>query len=73
MDLFPLSQLAIICVSVYAAVYAARKTRLTPVLFFLFFGALLVNIGVLPTNTDPFIRGLADLGIIVIMFTIGFE
>ena len=73
MDLSPLTQLAIVWAVVYAAVSAARKTRLTPVVFFLFFGALLVNLGVLPKETDPFIRGLAELGIIVIMFTIGFE
>ena len=73
MDLSPLTQLAIVWAVVYAAVYSARLTRLTPVLFFLFFGALLVNTGILPTESDPFIRGLAELGIIVIMFAIGFE
>ena len=73
MDLSPLTQLAVIWTVVYVAVYSARKTKLTPVLFFLFFGALLVNLGILPKETDPFIRGLAELGIIVIMFAIGFE
>lgn len=60
-------------VGVFFAVYAARKTKLTPVLYFLLVGAVLVNFGVLPEQTDPFIRGFADVGIIVIMFAIGFE
>lgn len=69
----PLAQLAIIWASVFAAAYAARRTRLTPVLYYLFFGAALVNAGILPTGTAPFIRGLSDLGIVVIMFALGFE
>lgn len=73
MELSPLAQLAIVWAVVYAAVFAARKAHLTPVLFFLFFGALLVNLNILPQESDPFIRGLAELGIIVIMFAIGFE
>lgn len=73
MDLSPLAQLALIWTVVYAAVYAARKTRLTPVVFFLFFGAILVNSGLLPAQSHAFIRGMAELGIIVIMFAIGFE
>lgn len=73
MSLSPLSQLAVIWAVVYAAVFIAKRVRLAPVLFFLFFGALLVNLGILPKETDPFIRGLAEFGIIVIMFAIGFE
>ena len=69
----PLVQLAIIWVGVYFASLLATKTRLTSVLFFLFFGALMVNLGILPTETAPFIRGFAELGIILIMFTLGFE
>jgi Kef-type K+ transport system membrane component KefB len=69
----PLVQLAIIWVGVYFASLLATKTRLTSVLFFLFFGALMVNLGILPTDTAPFIRGFAELGIILIMFTLGFE
>jgi len=69
----PLNQLVIMWCGVFFAVYAARKTKLTPVLYFLFVGAVLVNFGVLPEQTHPFIRGFADVGIIVIMFAIGFE
>lgn len=58
---------------VFFAVLAARKTRLTPVLYFLFVGAILVNLGILPKHTDPFIRGFAEIGIVFIMFAIGFE
>lgn len=68
-----LSYLAIIWCSVFAAVFLAERTRLTPVLYFLAVGAVLVNIGVLPENGDPFIRGFAEIGIIVIMFALGFE
>lgn len=42
-------------------------------LYFLGFGCLLVNLGVLPYDTDPFIRGFAEVGIILIMFALGFE
>lgn len=69
----PLLYLAIMWCGVFFAVYAARRTKLTPVLFFLFVGAILVNLGVLPRETPPFIRGFAEIGIIVIMFAIGFE
>jgi len=69
----PLVYLAIMWGGVFFAVYAARKTKLTPVLFFLFIGALLVNTGILPKDIPPFIRGFAEMGIIVIMFAIGFE
>jgi Kef-type K+ transport system membrane component KefB len=68
-----LSSLALIWTAVFLAAVAARWTRLTPVLWFLFFGAALVNSGLLPQHSDPFISGLAELGIIVIMFAIGFE
>ncbi len=35
--------------------------------------AALVNFGVLPVEPHPFIQSLAEVGIIVIMFAIGFE
>lgn len=69
----PLAHLALIWTGVFAAVVAAKKTRLTPVLFYLFIGFLLVNIGVLPIESGPFIREFAELGIIFIMFSLGFE
>ena len=65
--------LAIIWSGVFLASILADKTRLTPVLWYLFFGALLTNIGVLPIEMPVFIVGLAELGIIVIMFSLGFE
>jgi Kef-type K+ transport system membrane component KefB len=68
-----LTYLAIIWCSVYVAVWLAKLTRLTPVLYFLALGALMVNTGILPAATDPFIRGFADIGIIIIMFALGFE
>lgn len=69
----PLAHLAIIWAAVFVAVVAAKKTRLTPVLYFLFMGFLLVNIGVLPVESNLFIREFAELGIIFIMFALGFE
>ncbi len=72
-QMHPLVHLALIWAAVFAAVVAAKKTRLTPVLFYLFMGFLLVNIGVLPKQSGSFIREFAELGIIIIMFALGFE
>lgn len=69
----PLVHLAIIWAGVFAAVVLAKLTRLTPVLYFLFVGSVLVNIGVLPAESGSFIRVFAELGIIIIMFALGFE
>jgi Kef-type K+ transport system membrane component KefB len=68
-----LEQLILIWMAVFVAVVAAQKTRLTPVLYFLFLGFLMVNLGILPPELDAFVRGLGELGIIVIMFALGFE
>jgi Kef-type K+ transport system membrane component KefB len=68
-----LHQLAVIWASVYLANIAARHSKLTPVLFYLFFGCVLVNTGILSGEHDEFIRGFAELGIILIMFALGFE
>lgn len=69
----PLVQLAVMWCGVFVASVMASKTKLTSVLFFLGFGSLMVNIGILPTDSSPFIRGFADLGIVLIMFALGFE
>ncbi|GGF55103.1 cation:proton antiporter [Alteromonas lipolytica] len=68
-----LAVLATMWVSVFVASYFAHRTRLTPVLWYLFFGAVFVNLGILPTALPVFIQDLAELGIIIIMFAIGFE
>ncbi|WP_444997620.1 cation:proton antiporter [Aliikangiella sp. IMCC44359] len=65
--------LAVIWFSVFLASFMAHKTRLTPVLWYLFFGALLVNLQVLPEKMPIFITDFAELGIIIIMFALGFE
>ncbi len=65
--------LALIWCAVYLATIIARWTRLTPVLWYLFFGAVFVNFGILPEHADPFIKGLSELAILLIMFAIGFE
>ncbi len=67
-----LVHLAIIWSCVYVAIVAANRTQLTPVLYFLALGSLLANLGVLPAEEDPFIRGFSELGIILIMFALGF-
>lgn len=69
----PLTQLAIMWTGVFFAGLLASKTKLTGALYFLGFGALMVNIGVLPEETDHFIHYFAELGIILIMFALGFE
>lgn len=58
--------LAIILASVFVASYLALVTRLTPVLWYLFCGAILVNIGVLPQVMPIFIVDFAELGIIML-------
>jgi Kef-type K+ transport system membrane component KefB len=69
----PLFELAIMWIGVFFASLLAAKTKLTSVLYFLAFGALMVNVGILPTETNEFIQGFAELGIVIIMFTLGFE
>ncbi len=69
----PLVHLAIVWAAVFVAVVAAKKTRLTPVLYFLFIGCVLANMGILPEESGDFIRIFAELGIIFIMFSLGFE
>ena len=68
-----LSILAIIWTSVFFASFIAHRTRLTPVLWYLFLGSTLVNLGMLPTQMPIFILNFAELGIITIMFALGFE
>ena len=65
--------LAIIWTTVFLASYLAHKTRLTPVLWYLFCGAVFVNLGFLPKELPIFIQDFAELGIIIIMFSLGFE
>jgi len=65
--------LAIIWVSVFIAAFCANLTRLTPVLWYLLFGAILVNTGLLPEQMPDFIVSFSELGIIIIMFALGFE
>lgn len=68
-----LTVLVIIWLGVFAASYAAHHTRLTPVLWYLFFGAVMVNLGLLPQVMPVFIVDFSELGIILIMFALGFE
>jgi len=68
-----LISLAIIWAAVFVAHFAAAKTRLTPVLWFLAMGSILVNLGLLPEEPGIFIKDFAEIGIIVIMFALGFE
>ena len=69
----PLFELAIMWTGVYFASLLAARTKLTSVLYFLAFGAVMVNVGILPTETNEFIQGFAELGIVIIMFALGFE
>jgi Kef-type K+ transport system membrane component KefB len=69
----PLFELAIMWIGVFVASLLASKTKLTAVVYFLAFGAVMVNVGILPTETNQFIHGFAELGIVIIMFALGFE
>ena len=68
-----LEHLTVIWGAVFAATIAARFTRLTSVLFYLLFGSFFVSFGLLPEAPSDFIRGFAEIGIILIMFALGFE
>ena len=59
--------------AVFIAVVAAKKTRLTPVLLFLLMGIALVNVGVLPVESDLFVCEFTELGIIFIIFSLGLK
>jgi Na+:H+ antiporter len=68
-----LNHLAVIWIGVFLSFTLARRTKLTSVVYFLAFGCLMVNTGILPEETTPFIEGFAKVGIILIMFALGFE
>ena len=68
-----LLHLALIWAGTLLAVLAARATRMTPVVYYLGVGAILVNVGLLPHESGEFIRGLSEVGIILIMFALGFD
>lgn len=68
-----LIELALIWAGTMVAVFAARATRLTPVVYYLGVGAVLVNVRLIPEERSEFIRGLSEIGIILIMFALGFE
>ena len=68
-----LEYLALIWAGVYISSYLADKTRLTPILYFLAFGCVMVNLGVLPIGGTEFLNVFSEFGIILIMFALGFE
>lgn len=68
-----LETLALIWAGVVVAVVAARATRMTPVVYYLGIGAVLVKLGWLPKESSPFVHGVSELGIVLIMFALGFE
>lgn len=69
----PFEQLAVIWFGVLIAAFLAKRTSLTPVLYFLAVGAVFDNVGLLPEEPAEFVRGFAEFGIVLIMFAIGFE
>ena len=68
-----LSSLALIWICVILSFWMATKTKMTPMLYYLFSGSILVNLGLIPVEPTPFIQGFAELGIVLIMFALGFE
>jgi len=71
--MYDIAILAIIWLSVFVASYLSDRSRLTPVLWYLFCGSTMVNLGILPVTMPPFIVSFSELGIIIIMFALGFE
>lgn len=68
-----LISLALIWASVIVSSWFAKKTSLTPLVYYLVAGSLLVNFHILPHEPTPFIEGFSEFGIILIMFALGFE
>jgi Kef-type K+ transport system membrane component KefB len=68
-----LLSLALIWASVILSSWFANKTKLTPLVYYLIAGSILVNFNLLPHEPTPFIEGFAEFGIILIMFALGFE
>jgi len=68
-----LLSLALIWASVIISSWFAKKTKLTPLIYYLIAGSLLVNFKILPQEPSAFIKGFSEFGIILIMFALGFE
>ena len=58
----PLVHLLLIWAGVLIAAAAAKKTRLTPVLFFLFVGFVMVNLVIIPEFIGSFVSSRASWG-----------
>lgn len=68
-----LSLLVIIWIGVFLSSYLARRTNLTPILFFLESDTLMINTGILPVASSPFIEGFSKVGIVLFKFALAFE
>ena len=68
-----LLSLALIWATVIISSWFAKKTNLTPLVYYLVAGSLLVNFDLLPQVPTSFIQGFSEFGIILIMFALGFE
>lgn len=68
-----LLSLALIWATVILSSWLAKKTNLTPLVYYLVAGSLLVNFNLLPVTPTHFIEGFSEFGIILIMFALGFE
>lgn len=68
-----LLSLALIWATVIISSWFAKKTSLTPLVYYLVAGSLLVNFDLLPQVPTSFIQGFSEFGIILIMFALGFE
>ncbi|GAB6073410.1 cation:proton antiporter [Nautilia lithotrophica] len=65
------TELFILFLTVFAAKITAKKTNTVDVLWFIIFGALLGNIGLF--SGDHRLEFLGEIGIILVMFALGFE
>ena len=51
----------------------AKFTKLSPLLYYIVFGSLFKNVGVLPDEPSAFMATLAELAITVVFFALGLE
>jgi len=63
---------SLILAIVILAKYMAKKTSTVDVLWLIIFGAIFVNIGLLPTHNEV-LEYIGEWGIVFIMFALGFE
>jgi Kef-type K+ transport system membrane component KefB len=57
----------------YASAVLAHYTKLSPLLFYIVFGCIFTNTGVLPEHPSEFMTTLSELAITIVFFALGLE